>query len=84
MPQAVNTYLDTNNLSEVDQTKREIIELYSDDFRKIDPTGRAGRLFRAIPSELAKTVPAIKYPACLAARYKQREKKSCWKIWKTA
>lgn len=54
MPQAVNTYLDTNNLSEVDQTKREIIELYSDDFRKIDPTGRAGRLFRAIPSELAK------------------------------
>lgn len=54
MPQAVATFLATNNLSEVDQTKREIIELYTDDFRKIDPTGRISRLFRAIPSELAK------------------------------
>ncbi len=54
MPQAVNTYLDTNNLSEVDQTKREIIELYSDDFRKIDPSGKISRLFKAIPSELNK------------------------------
>ena len=50
MPQAVNTYLDTNNLSEVDQTKREIIDLYTDDFRKIDPSGKASRLFKAIPS----------------------------------
>ena len=54
MPQAVNTYLATNNLSEVDQTKREILELYSDDFRKLDSTGRISRLFEAIPSELAK------------------------------
>lgn len=54
MPQAVCTYLDTNNLSEVDAVKREIIELYVDDFRKIDSSGRAGRMFKAIPSELAK------------------------------
>ena len=54
MPQAVNTYLDTNNLSEVDQTKREIIDLYTDDFRKIDPSGKTSRLFKAIPSELSK------------------------------
>lgn len=32
MPQAVNTYLETNNLSAVDAAKREIIELYADDF----------------------------------------------------
>ena len=54
MPQAVNTYLDTNNLSQVDQTKREIIDLYADDFRKIAPSGKASRLFKAIPSELSK------------------------------
>lgn len=54
MPQAVNTYLDTKNLSEVDSTKREILELYSDDFHKIDPSGNISRLFRAIPSELTK------------------------------
>lgn len=54
MPQAVDTYLDTKNLSEVDAKKREIIELYLDDFEKIDPTGRAARLFKSIPSQLSK------------------------------
>lgn len=52
MPQAVNTYLETNNLSAVDAVKREIIELYADDFRKIDPTGRMTRMFYAIPGQL--------------------------------
>ena len=52
MPQAVNAYLDTRNLSVVDSVKREIIELYADDFRKIDPTGKATRLFMAAPSQL--------------------------------
>ena len=52
MPQAVNAYLDTRNLSAVDSVKREIIELYADDFRKIDPTGKATRLFMAVPSQL--------------------------------
>ena len=33
--------------------KREIIELYADDFRKIDPTGKATRLFYAIPGQLS-------------------------------
>lgn len=54
MPQAVNEYLDTNNLSKMDRVKRSILELYQDDFRKIDPTGRASLLFSAIPSELTK------------------------------
>lgn len=54
MPQAVNTYLETNNLSMVDIVKREIIELYADDFRKIDPTGKATRMFYAVPGQLNK------------------------------
>ena len=54
MPQAVNTYLETNNLRLVDQTKREIIQLYLDDFQKIDPTGNAERLFKNIPAQLSK------------------------------
>lgn len=56
MPQAVETYLDTNNLGEVDAKKREIIELYLDDFEKIDPTGKAALLFKSIPSQLAKNI----------------------------
>jgi len=53
MPQAVNAYLETNNLSLIDAVKREIIELYADDFRKIDPSGRATSLFYAIPAQLS-------------------------------
>ena len=54
MPQSVDTYLNTTNLMEVDAKKREIIELYNDDFQKIDPTGKVARLFSAIPSQLSK------------------------------
>ena len=54
MPQAVETYLNTTNLAAVDAKKREIIELYNDDFQKIDPTGKITRLFSAIPSQLSK------------------------------
>ena len=53
MPQAVNTYLDTNNLSLVDKTKRGIIKLYLEDFQKIDATGNAERLFKNIPAQLS-------------------------------
>lgn len=53
MPQAVNTYLETNNLSLVDKTKRGIIQLYLEDFRKIDATGNAERLFKNIPAQLS-------------------------------
>ena len=54
MPQAVDTYLCTTDLQAVDAVKREIIELYADDFRKIDPTGKATRMFQAIPGQLNK------------------------------
>lgn len=54
MPQAVNAYLESNNLSIVDAVKREIIELYADDFRKIDPTGKMTRMFYSIPGQLSK------------------------------
>lgn len=53
MPQAVNTYLDTNNLSLVDKTKRGIINLYLEDFQKIDATGNAVQLFKNIPAQLS-------------------------------
>jgi predicted AAA+ superfamily ATPase len=54
MPQAVNKYLETNNLAEVDNTKREILDLYDSDFMKIDDSGKLSMLFAAIPSELNK------------------------------
>ena len=52
MPQSVDTYLSSNNFQDVDETKRGIISLYDDDFRKIDTSGRASRLFFNIPGQL--------------------------------
>lgn len=52
MPQAINEYINTNNLKMVDDVKREIINLYSDDFYKIDNSGKVSSIYEAIPSEL--------------------------------
>lgn len=54
MPQAVNEYIETNNFRKVDQIKRDILNLYEDDFKKIDPTGKLSSLFDAIPAQLNK------------------------------
>ena len=54
MPQSVNEYITTNNFRKVDMVKRDILNLYEDDFRKIDSTGRLTMLFEAIPSQLNK------------------------------
>lgn len=60
MPQAVNEYLETRDLSRVDGVKREILELYMDDFRKIDPSGKAGKLLKSIPAQLSKNTNRYK------------------------
>jgi hypothetical protein len=52
MPQAVSCYLKTLSLRLVDGVKRNIINLYESDLRKIDGTGRMGRLFDDIPAQL--------------------------------
>ena len=53
MPQAVETYIEHNNLQVVDEIKREIIDLYEEDFTKIDGTGLAGDIYDAIPANLS-------------------------------
>lgn len=53
MPQAVKTYIETNNMGKVDIMKRAIIELYEQDFIKIDPSGNASKMFMAIPAQLS-------------------------------
>lgn len=52
MPQAVEAYIETNNLQAVDTVKRHILRLYDEDFHKIDPSGRISELFNAIPAQL--------------------------------
>ena len=54
MPQAVSTYIETNNLQKVDEMKRHILQLYADDMHKIDSSGKLRSVLWAIPSELYK------------------------------
>lgn len=54
MPQAVATYIKTNNFTAVDLVKRDIIALYEEDFGKIDDSGRAKAMYDAIPSQLSR------------------------------
>lgn len=68
MPQAVNAYLQTNNLQQVDNIKREILALYDDDFRKIDTQGRASRLFRSIPWQLTSNARRYQLKPALEGR----------------
>ncbi len=53
MPQAIETYLEQNNLQAVDEAKRVIIDLYEEDFTKIDGTGLAGDIYDSIPASLS-------------------------------
>ncbi len=60
MPQAINTYIQTNDFARVDAVKRNILEIYIDDFRKIDPSGKIGRIFQSIPAQLSRNTTRFK------------------------
>ncbi|MCD8022614.1 MAG: AAA family ATPase [Lachnospiraceae bacterium] len=53
MPQAVERYIATNNFEAVDKVKREILDLYYDDLKKIDDSGRITDMYKSVPSQLA-------------------------------
>ncbi len=60
MPQAVEEYINSNDFSRVDHVKRKIIDLYEEDFMKIDPLGRISALFDAIPAQLSNNISRYK------------------------
>ena len=54
MPQAVKSYINGDNFAMIDQVKRQIIQLYEDDFKKIDPSGTLSAIYHSIPAALSK------------------------------
>ena len=56
MPQAVDAYVKGNNFAMIDQVKRQIIGLYEDDFKKIDPSGKIAAIYRSVPAQLSRDV----------------------------
>jgi hypothetical protein len=68
MPQAVEAYTQGKNFAFIDQVKRQIIKLYEDDFRKIDPTGRISAMYHAIPAQLSKNQKKYRISTALETR----------------
>ena len=50
----------------VDMVKRDILNLYKDDFMKIDPTGRASLMFESIPAQLNKNASRYQVSSVLS------------------
>lgn len=78
MPQAVSRYLDSFNLQAVDVVKREILSLYEDDFRKIDPSGRVSALYQSIPGELASKRKRLVLSRVLKKKKKSNKDEECF------
>ena len=72
MPQAVVAYIETNNFTEVDTVKRDIIALYEKDFGKIDSSGRAKALYDAIPAQLSRNASRYKVSTAIPDDKKDR------------
>lgn len=53
MPQAVERYIATNNFEAVDKVKHEILDLYYDDLKKNDDSGRITDMYKSVPCQLA-------------------------------
>ena len=53
MPQVVDAYVTGKNFEEIEFVKQGILNLYEDDFMKIDNSGRISKLYASIPSSLA-------------------------------
>lgn len=73
MPQAVEAYLEGKNFSSIDHIKRQIIHLYEEDFKKIDPSGRLSAIYRSIPSQLAKDQRKYRISSALKKRTQAEE-----------
>ena len=68
MPQAVEAYVEGRNFSQIDNIKRQIINLYEEDFKKIDSSGRMSALYHSIPAQLAKGARKYRITTALGKR----------------
>lgn len=68
MPQAVDAYVKGENFAMIDQVKRQIIGLYEDDFKKIDPSGKIAAIYRSIPAQLSRDVRRYRISSAIGKR----------------
>lgn len=75
MPQAVEAFVNGENFSAIDMVKRQIIKLYEDDFRKLDPSGMISAMYHSIPAQLSKGGKKYRTSALTGKRKSSKEEK---------
>ncbi len=80
MPQAIQAYLEGKNFSQIDEVKRKIINLYEDDFKRIDPSGRISALYHSIPSQLAKDNKKYRISTALKKRNSSKNEELLYEL----
>lgn len=80
MPQAVEAYIEGRNFSEIDQVKRQIISLYEEDFKKIDPSGRISALYHSIPAQLAKDAKKYRISSAIGKRSSEKTEELLYEL----
>ena len=80
MPQAVEAYVKTNNFGAVDRVKREILDLYYDDLKKIDSTGRITNMYKAIPGQLAGKKAHFTISAAIGKRKTRKDEERLFEL----
>lgn len=73
MPQAVETYVNGGNFSMIDKVKRQIITLYEDDFKKLDPSGKLSAMYHSIPAQLSKDTKRYRISTAVGQRRSSKD-----------
>ena len=80
MPQAVESYVNGNNFSMIDQVKRQIIKLYEEDFKKLDPSGKLSAMYHSIPAQLSKDGKRYRISAAVGKRKTSKDQNLVYEL----
>ncbi len=80
MPQAVESYVNGNNFSMIDQVKRQIIKLYEEDFKKLDPSGKLSAMYHSIPAQLSKDGKRYRISAAVGKRKTSKDENLVYEL----
>ena len=80
MPQAVESYVNGNNFSMIDQVKRQIIKLYEEDFKKLDPSGNLSAIYHSIPAQLSKDGKRYRVSAAVGKRKTTKDERLIYEL----
>lgn len=80
MPQAVESYVNGDNFSMIDQVKRQIIKLYEEDFKKLDPSGKLSAIYRSIPAQLSKDGKRYRVSAAIGKRKTSKDENLVYEL----